>query len=54
MDARVIKKHKNMYKDLQDNIEGAKDLSALTFKHYEPRVIRLIGELSGVIDKEFK
>jgi len=36
------------------DVERAKDLSTLNFKHYDAKFIRLIGRLTGVIDEEYK
>ncbi len=36
------------------DVEHARELSALNFKHYDPKIIRMIGKLTGVIDKEYK
>ena len=38
----------------RDDIERAKELSPLNFKHYDPKLIRMIGRLSGIIDKDYK
>ena len=38
----------------KDDIEHAKELSALNFKHYNPKLIKAVGTLTGVIDKDYK
>jgi N-acetyl sugar amidotransferase len=38
----------------RDDIERARELSSLHFKHYDPRLIRMVGKLTGVIDKDYK
>lgn len=38
----------------RDDIERAKKLSSMNFKHYDPKLIRIIGQLTGIIDKEYK
>ncbi|MDY6863115.1 MAG: N-acetyl sugar amidotransferase [Thermodesulfobacteriota bacterium] len=38
----------------KDDIERAKELSALNFKHYNPKLIKVVGTLTGIIDKDYK
>lgn len=37
-----------------EDIEHAKHLSPLTFKHYNPKIVRFVGKVFGVIDKDYK
>ncbi len=36
------------------DVERSRKLSAMNFKHYDSRVIRMIGKITGLIDKEYK
>ena len=37
-----------------DDIENAKNLSPLNYKYYDPRFIRAIGRMTGIIDTDYK
>jgi N-acetyl sugar amidotransferase len=38
----------------RSDVERAKDLSSLNFKHYDKSIMRIIAKFTGVIDKDYK